>query len=115
LAQRIGVTALTAAAEAAAASQTTSTVSNEGTANTTVTGDQGQYVLGKTVSGGAQEIGSWLTERQASAFDAVFVAAGEPVVVHLDVTLPIDYDPAARRLDHHARLAGPGGAYGYLD
>ena len=44
LAQRIGVTALTAAAEAAAASQTTSTVSNEGTANTTVTGDQGQYV-----------------------------------------------------------------------
>ena len=115
LAQRIGVTALTAAAEAAAASQTTSTVSNEGTANTTVTGDQGEYVLGKTVSGGAQEIGTWLTERQASAFDAVFVAAGNPVVVHLDVTLPIDYDPAGRRLDHHARLAGPGGAYGYLD
>ena len=46
---------------------------------------------------------------------AAALAAGEPVVVHLDVTLPIDYDPAGRRLDHHARLAGPGGAYGYLD
>lgn len=115
LAQRIGVTALSAAAEAAAASQTTSTVSSEGTANTTVTGDQGQYVLGKTVAGGAREIGDWITERQANAFDAVFVAAGEPLVVHLDVTLPIDHDPAARRLDHHARLAGPGDAHGFLD
>lgn len=115
LAQRIAVTALSAAAEAAAASQTTSTVSSEGTANTTVTGDQGQFVLGKTVAGGANEIGAWITERQASAFDAVFVAAGEPLVVHLDVTLPIDYDPAARRLDHHARLAGPGDAHGFLD
>jgi hypothetical protein len=65
--------------------------------------------------GGASEIGAWITERQANAFDAVFVAAGEPLVVHLDVTLPIDHDPAARRLDHHARLAGPGDAHGFLD
>ena len=115
LAQRIGVMACRAAAEAAAASQTTSTVSDQGTANTTVTDDQGQYILGKTIAGGAQEIDNWLTERQAQSFDAIFVAAGESVVVHLDVTLPIDYDPAGRKLDHHARLTGPGGAYGYLD
>ena len=115
LAQRIGVMALGAAAEAAAASQTTSTVSDQGTSNTTVTDDQGKYILGKTISGGAQEIDNWLTERQAQSFDAIFVAAGESVVVHLDVTLPIDYDPAGRKLDHHARLTGPGGAYGYLD
>ena len=93
----------------------TNTVSDEGTANTTVTGDQGEFILGKTVAGGAHEIGTWLTERQAQSFDAIFVAAGEPLVVHLDVTLPIDYDPAGRKLDYHARLNGPGGAYGYLD
>ena len=115
LAQRIGVMALGAAAEAAAASQTTSTVSDQGTSNTTVTDDQGQYILGKTLSGGAQEIDTWLMERQAQSFDAIFVAAGESVVVHLDVTLSVDYDPAGRKLDYHARLAGPGGAYGYLD
>ena len=115
LTQRIGLMALGAAAEAAAAAQTTTTVSDQGMANTTVTDSQGQYILGKTVAGGAQEIDTWLTERQAQSFDAIFVAAGASVAVHLDVTLPIDYDPAGRKLDHHARLTGPGGAYGYLD
>lgn len=115
LTQRIGLTALAAAAEAAAAAQTTNTVSDQGTANSTVTGDQGEFILGKTVAGGANEIGTWLTERQAQSFDAIFVAAGEPLVVHLDVTLAIDYDPTGRKLVYHARLNGPGGAYGYLD
>lgn len=115
LSQRIGIMALTAAAEAAAAAETTSVVDSTGTASSTVTGDQGKYILGKTVSGGAKEIDTWLSERQAQSFDAIFVGAGANITVHLDTTLPIDYDPDGRMLDHHARLTGTGGAYGHLD
>jgi integrating conjugative element protein (TIGR03752 family) len=115
LSQRIGIMALTAAAEATAAAETTSVVDSTGTASSTVTGDQGKYILGKTVSGGAKEIDTWLSERQAQSFDAIFVGAGAPVTVHLDMTLPIDYDPTGRMLDYHARLTGTGGAYGNLD
>ncbi len=115
LSQRIGLMALTAAAEAAAAAETTSVVDSTGTASSTVTGDQGNYILGKTVSGAAREIDTWLTERQAQSFDAIFVAAGAPITVHLDSTLPIDYDPDGRMLDHHARLTQAGGRHGYLD
>jgi len=115
LSQRIGIMALTAAAEAAAAAETTSVVDSTGTASSTVTGNLGKYILGKSVSGGAQEIGAWLSERQVQSFDAIFVGAGARITVHLDTTLPIDYDPDGRMLDHHARLSGTGGAYGHLD
>jgi integrating conjugative element protein (TIGR03752 family) len=117
LTERVGMVAAQAAAEAAAASQTTTTTSPTfgGSSTTTVTGDQGTYILGKTLSGATKEIGQWLEERMANSFDAVFAPAGTKVAVHLDVTLPIDYDPAGRMLDHRAAAAGPGGAYGYLD
>jgi len=115
LSQRIGIMALTAAAEAAAAAETTSIVNTTGTSSSSVTGDQGKYILGKTISGATKEIDTWLTERQAQSFDAIFVAAGAPITVNLDITLPIDYDPAGRMLDHHARLTESGGTYGYLD
>ncbi len=114
LSQRIGLMALTAAAEAAAA-ETTTVVGSTGTVSSGVTGDQGKYILGKTISGATEEIDTWLTERQAQSFDAIYVGAGTPITVHLDITLPIDYDPDGRMLDHHARLTDAGGPHGYLD
>ena len=116
LAQRIGITTLEAAAAAAAASETTTTVSPVfgGAATSTVTGDQTTYVLGRAVTSGADEINRWFLERQAHSFDAIFVAAGEPLAVHLDVTLPIDYDPAGRQLDYRTTFS-QGGPHAYLD
>ena len=49
LTQRIGVMAVQAAADAAAAAETTSVVSDTGAATNNVTGDVGTYVLGKTI------------------------------------------------------------------
>ncbi len=116
LSQRVGLTALGAAAEAAAASQTTTSTALDGAvASSSVTGKKGPYVLGKTVSSGTQEITNWLDQRMANSFDAIFAPAGTEVEVHLDVTLPIDYDPAGRMLDHRTARAGQGGPYGYLD
>jgi len=118
LAQRIGVMGLKAAAEAAAAAQTTTWSSPvQGTSGTTVDGDKSTYVLGKTLSGAAGEVGNWLEERQANSFDAIFAPAGTRVAVHIETTLPIDYDPAGRMLDRRAAAIDdePGGGHGYLD
>lgn len=104
LMQRIGVTALQAGADAAAQAETTTTISDTGTGTSNVTGDVGTHVLGNTVSGGAAEIRRWLDERQAQSFDAVFVRPGEPIAVHVDRRLDIDYDPRGRRVNHAQSL-----------
>jgi len=100
LTQRIGVMAIQAAAQAAAAAETTSVVSDAGSVTNSVTGDTGTYVLGKTVEGGSNEVAKWLLERQAQSFDAVFVSAGTKVAIHVDRELPIDIDPNGRKLTH---------------
>ncbi len=100
LSQRIGVQAIQAAAEAAAAAETTSVVGNLGSVTDSVTGDVGPYVLGKTVAGGSEEVAKWLLERQSQSFDAVFVPAGTAVAIHVDRELAIDLDPQGRKLNH---------------
>jgi len=111
LSQRIGAMALQAAAQAAAAAETTATVNEAGSASSTVTGNSGAYVLGKTLAGGSDELAKWLLERQAQSFDAVFVPAGTKVALHVDRELAIDLDPNGRRLSHANALSGarPGG------
>ena len=94
LAQRIGVKAIEAAAEAAAAAQTTTVIRDSGAISGNVSGDSGAFVLGKTLSGGSNEIAQWLIARQAQSFDAVFVPAGARVAIHVDRALIIDLDPA---------------------
>ena len=100
LTQRIGVQAIQAAADAAAAAEMTSVVSKLGSVTDSVTGDVGTYVLGKTVAGGSEEVAKWLLERQSQSFDAVFVPAGTAVAIHVDRELAIDLDPQGRKLNH---------------
>ena len=100
LGQRIGVMAIQAAADAAANAETTSVVSSAGSVTSSVSGNAGRYVLGKTVSGGSEEIAKWLQERQSQSFDAVFVPAGTRIAIHVDRELPIDLDTTGRKLTH---------------
>ncbi len=100
LTQRIGVMAIQAAADAAAAAETTRVVGETGAATSNVTGDTGTFVLGKTIAGGSDEVAKWLLERQSQSFDAVFVPAGTRLAIHIDVELPIDLDLKGRKLDH---------------
>ncbi len=100
LTQRIGVTAIQAAAEAAASAQTTSRVSDIGTVTSSVTGDSNRFVMGKTLSGASDAISKWLLERQAQSFDAVFVPAGVQIAIHVDHELPIDLEHNGRKLSH---------------
>ena len=100
LTQRIGVTAIQAAAEAATSAETTTIVSDTGSVSSSVTGDAGNYVLGKTISGGSEEVSKWLMERQSQSFDAVFVPAGARIAIHVDHELPIDLNTTGRKLTH---------------
>lgn len=107
LSQRIGIKAIEAAAEAAAASQTTTVIRDSGAVTGNVTGDAGKFVLGKTLSGGSNEIAQWLLERQAQSFDAVFVPAGVEIAIHVDRELSIDLDPLGRRLNYASSTNKP--------
>ncbi len=115
LAQRVGLATLEAAAEAAAAAQTTSVYSPTGGTATSVTGDQNRYVLGRAAADGVGEVGRWLKERQAQSWDAVYVPPGASVAIHLDVNLPIDRDPAGRMVDHRLAAKSGGRSHGHLD
>ena len=103
LAQRIGVVSAAAAAEAAAASQTTQITTFDGGGagvGTIVSGEMGEYILGQALADGSLEIARWLDERQAQQFDAIYVAPGVRVSLHITEQLDIDYDPNGRRTHH---------------
>ena len=100
LTQRIGVKAMQAAAEAAAAAQTSTILRDSGAISSSVIGSTERFVLGKTISQCSSEIAQWLLERQAQSFDAVFVPAGTELAIHVDQELAIDLDPKGRRLSY---------------
>lgn len=104
LTQRIGVMALEAAGQAAAQAETTTLINDSGSATSVVSGETGKYVLGKTLSGGSDEVAQWLRERQAQSFDAVFVPAGVELAIHVDHELPIDFHSNGRKLHHETNL-----------
>ena len=106
LSQRIGAKTVQAAADAAAAAQTSTVIRESGSVASAVDGELGPYVLGRSVADGSAEIAQWLAERQAQSFDAVFVPAGADLVIHVDRELAIDVDPNARRL-HYASSSDP--------
>ncbi len=109
LAQRVGVTAAGAAAEAAAAAETTTETSVDGGGIgvvTTVDGSKGEYVLNRTLSGGAQEVADWLDERQSNEFDAIYVPPGQSVAIHITEELWIDYDSEGRKTQYSGLAFG---------
>jgi hypothetical protein len=107
LSQRVLVSAVGAAGDAAAGAQTTNTVSGlTGVGTTTVTGEVGKFILGRTVRESARDIEEWLDDRYADSFDAVFAAPGNTVSLLIQREITIDYDPLGRRL-HHASALDP--------
>ena len=101
LAQSAAALTLGAAAEGLAAAQARTYVGGSvGASATVIDGDLGRYAAGRGLSGAAQEVARWLRERQAQSYDAVYVAPGARVAVHVDEELRIDYDPAGRLVRH---------------
>ena len=107
LGQSAAALTLGAAAEGLAAAQTRAVANGYGGATTVVDGDLGRFAAGRGLAGAAEEVARWLRARQAQEFDAVYVAPGARVAVHVDEELRIDYDPAGRLVRHEdAGIAG---------
>ncbi|HCM1989775.1 TPA: TIGR03752 family integrating conjugative element protein [Salmonella enterica subsp. salamae serovar 30:m,t:-] len=88
-----------AAAQAFANGEST-TVVEDGSITSAVTGDNGQYVLGQAIGGGLKETADWMKQHYGQMFDAVYVPPGHRVAVHLSEALAIDYEPEGRRVKY---------------
>jgi len=86
-----------AAADAMANNQTTTSVDGT-TVTSTLTGSAGQAALGKALSGGTNELASWVKARYGQMFDAVYVPPGAQVAVHITRQIPIDFEKQGRKV-----------------
>lgn len=101
LSGRILASAAEAAAGAFSQRQVTNSVSAaQGVATSVITGDAAQYAGGKALDGGATEVSEYLRERAAQSFDVVYVDTGAELAIHIDVALPIDYEPGGRKTQY---------------
>jgi hypothetical protein len=95
------------AANAYSLAQTTTESSPVGGASTTaVTGSQGKYVLGQSLSSVASGSQQWIDDRESQSFDAVYVAPtdgkGQYVEVEINFSkeIHIDYNPKGRKINY---------------
>lgn len=86
-----------AAADVMANGQNTTSVDGT-TVTSTLTGSAGQAALGKALSGGTNELASWVKARYGQMFDAVYVPPGAQVAVHITRQIPIDYEEQGRKV-----------------
>ncbi len=99
LAQQVGIKSLEVGSKAYATAQTTTTTSGENV-NSGVTGDAGKYALGEMGAAGLETASDWLSERQQSAFDAVYAPPATRVTLHFEHEIPINYNLKGRRTNH---------------
>ncbi len=89
-----------AAAADAMAQQNTTVVTDGSNVTNAVTGNNGQYVLGKGLSGGINQTIDWLNKRYGQTFDAVYVPPGKEIAIHINKELQIDYLFDGRLVDY---------------
>ncbi|MFJ5483506.1 TIGR03752 family integrating conjugative element protein [Pectobacterium actinidiae] len=93
-----------AAGEALAQNQNTTQGNGFGGVTSSLTGDAGQAVMGKAISGGMQETVDWVKARYGQTFDAVYVPPGMKVAVHITRQLAIDYEEKGRKVKYDFNL-----------
>lgn len=97
--QRSFLTGLAAgAANAFAASQTTTNLSSTGSTSSSVTGDTEKYIAGVALSNGTNRIVEHLQKQEFDIWDAVVVPSGQRVAVHMETTLELDQTSLQRRV-----------------
>lgn len=96
-----------AAAQAFASGEST-TVVEDGSITSAVTGDNGQYVLGQAIGGGLKETADWMKQHYGQMFDAIYVPPGHKVAVHLTEQLAIDYEPQGRKVKYPQAVTSGG-------
>ena len=105
-----GFTAATAASGFARAwsEQQTTTIRDGATVTREITGDPGEYALGRGIAGGIDEWSRIAAERAREAFDAVVVPPGRTLTLNVSQAVSIDWPPEGRRVRHVSSLSAPG-------
>ena len=98
LAQSTLVGSTAATARAIADAQTFSNTNSAGSTTESLTGDIDNFLLGRATEQALSEVSEWLTERQQSIFDAVYIPAGQPVAIHVEKPILIDYETDGRKV-----------------
>ncbi|MEN4546062.1 TIGR03752 family integrating conjugative element protein [Pantoea agglomerans] len=104
-----------AAGDAIGQNQQTSQTNAYGGVTSTLTGDAGQAVLGKAISGSSDEITEWVKQRYGQTFDAIYVQPGAKLAVHITRELAIDYEDKGRRVRYDFTMPSEDGSTGGLD
>lgn len=97
---QLGAGATSAAADAIANANVVVEQSPSGFKEAIVDGDLREFVLGKSITGSADVLATWLAERASLEFDAIFVPNGKDVAIHVDRAIYIDYEPQGRKLTY---------------
>ncbi|PTA87244.1 TIGR03752 family integrating conjugative element protein [Kosakonia sp. H7A] len=104
----VTLAAASAAGDAVAENQSTGQTNAYGGVTSTLTGDAGQAVLGKALSGGMRETVDWVKARYGQTFDAIYVPPGKTVALHITRQLAINYEEKGRKVKYDFSLAGNG-------
>jgi integrating conjugative element protein (TIGR03752 family) len=100
--------AASAGGDAVAQNQNTSQTNAYGGVTSTLTGDAGQAVVGKALSGGLHEVVDWAKARYGQTFDAIYVPPGQSLALHITRQLDIDYAEKGRKVKYDFSLAAHG-------
>jgi integrating conjugative element protein (TIGR03752 family) len=102
LAAKIGMGAISAYASAQAQAEYTTTANADGGFTTGLTGNVNTAAKNQAISGGIDEVIDWVDKRQSQSFDAVYVAPGTPVHIHINHQIAIDYpvNGHGRKIQH---------------
>lgn len=103
LTSRVALTAGASYANAEAQSQFTTQTNGSGMTSG-LTGDPGIVAQNTAISESINEVTDWLDARQANSFDAIYIAPGTPLHIHVKEELKIDYDPEGRKVNHYANF-----------
>ena len=87
-----------------AEAQTTRQSGSEGDTTTTITGDAEDYALATAAADAVDEANVWFRRRLGQSFDAIYVPAGRPVVIHIEQQVNLDRPADLRRLAHSENL-----------
>lgn len=92
-------------ADAMAMNEVTTSVDSSGVVSG-LTGDSGRHAASQALAGGVSDVREWVQERFGQTFDAVYVPPGQPVAIHIERELPIDYETQGRKVRYDRSGAG---------
>jgi integrating conjugative element protein (TIGR03752 family) len=104
LSQRVGLTTAASYANASAATQFTTQANSDGSLTSGLTGDPTQVAANTAIAEGLNDVTDWLDQRQQNSFDAIYIAPGTEMAIHVSEELRIDYDPEGRKVNHYANI-----------